>query len=350
MGIELIGITVDGQAIDKQAMNGPSLHNYGILEKLEKPAWLKIRPPTKQFPKVKEIVRQHGLNTVCQSAHCPNISECWDTGTATFMVMGNKCTRGCRFCAVDKSANPEPLDKKEPKRLAEAVSKLGLRYVVVTSVDRDDLPDQGAEHFAECVMEMKKIMPELAVEVLTPDFRGNLDLVDVVIDSKPDVFDHNLETVKRLQHIVRDRRAGYEQSLAVLKRAKDRANTLQNEALQSGKKINRNNINKTYRIYTKSSLMLGIGETKEEVMQAMRDLRANDVDFITFGQYLRPSKKHLPVSEYISPEKFAELEKEALKMGFKYCVAGPFIRTSYKAAEYFEKIILTDSDGGKKKK
>ncbi|MBS3103058.1 lipoyl synthase [Candidatus Woesearchaeota archaeon] len=289
---------------------------------LKKPEWLKIQTPNKDYYNVREIIKNQGLNTVCQEAHCPNMSECWSGGTATFMVLGEICTRGCRFCAV-KTGNPiGKVDIEEPKKLALALKQMRIfDYVVITSVDRDDLEDQGAAHFANCINEIKKEIPGIIVEVLIPDFRGNINLLKKIIDAKPDVIAHNVETVERLQRKARDIRANYLQSLFIL---------------ENIKKFNQ-------KIYTKSSLMLGLGEKDEEVMQAMKDLRKIDVDIITFGQYLRPSNWHLPVAEYVKPEKFKYFEERALNLGFLYCASGPFVRSSYKAGELFLKAKIKNN-------
>lgn len=289
-----------------------------------KPGWLKIRPPTEAFSELKELVSHFGLHTVCQEAHCPNMSECWSGGTATFMVLGDTCTRGCRFCAI-KTGNPRGVvNKAEPFLLAQGIREMNrlssskLDYIVITSVDRDDLPDQGASHFASCITEIKKANPGIMVEVLTPDFRGSLDCVKTVVAAGPDVFDHNLETVRRLQKRVRDARAGYDQSLAVL---------------AAVKQLNP-------KIVTKSSLMLGLGETETEIVESMNDLLAIGVGILTLGQYLRPSSWHLPVAEYVSPEKFNKLKLAGERLGFKYVAAGPFVRSSYRAGELFVKSVL----------
>src|SRR3989338_331345 len=290
-----------------------------------KPDWLKIRPPTETFSELKELVAHFGLHTVCQEAHCPNMSECWSGGTATFMVLGDTCTRGCKFCAV-KTGNPKGIvNSGEPFMLAQCVRELNclggsnrIDYIVITSVDRDDLPDQGAGHFASCVREVKAAVPGIMVEVLTPDFRGSNECIRTVVGAGPDVFDHNIETVKRLQRSVRDPRANYEQSLSVLAAVKE--------------------LNP--RVFTKSSIMLGLGESEEEVVEAMRDLRAIDVDMLTLGQYLRPSSWHLPVSEYVAPETFNKLKVAGEALGFKYVAAGPFVRSSYRAGEFFVKSVL----------
>ena len=288
---------------------------------LQKPEWLKIKPPADKYENVEQIVKQHGLHTVCQEAHCPNMSECWSGGTATFMIMGDVCTRACKFCAV-KTGNPmKKLDEEEPKKLAAALKQLKIfDYVVLTSVDRDDLQDQGASHFADCIEEVKKQIPGIIVEVLIPDFRGNAELLKKVIDANPDVIAHNIETVERLQRKARDARANYQQSLLVLDNIK-----------KQNKKI-----------YTKSSIMLGLGEADSEVVRAMEDLRKINADIITFGQYLRPSSRHLPVNEYVKPEKFKYFEQKALELGFLYCASGPFVRSSYKAGELFLKSRLKE--------
>lgn len=280
-----------------------------------KPQWLKIQLKREQnFDKIDATLKKHNLHTVCQEAHCPNISECWNGGTATFMIMGDVCTRGCRFCAV-KTGKPQSLDENEPRKLAHAINEWGLDYVVITSVDRDDLPDQGAQHFAACINEIRKENPKLMIEVLTPDFRGNIECIKTIVAAQPNVFAHNIETVRRLQN-VRDIRASYEQSLQVLKIAK-----------QLGIK------------YTKSSIMLGLGETEEEIVETMQDLRAIDVDIVTLGQYLRPTLKHIQIGEYVHPSKFEYYKRVSEDMGFLYCASGPFVRSSYRAGEFFLKSL-----------
>ena len=279
-----------------------------------KPEWLRIRPPTtEQFARIRSLVAAKKLHTVCEEAHCPNLSACWSSGTATFMVLGAVCTRGCRFCEV-RSGIPAKPDPEEPGRVAEAVRAMGLDYVVLTTVDRDDLPDQGAGHIAACIRAAQSA--GVLVEILAPDFRGELALVDAVLAARPAVFAHNIETVRRLQGSVRDGRAGYEQSLAVLQHAKKRG------------------------FLTKSSIMIGLGETEEEVAEALRDLRGAGVDIVTLGQYLRPSEWHLPVAEYVPPEQFAAYERVARELGFLHCASGPFVRSSYKAGEAFVKNVL----------
>jgi len=286
-----------------------------------KPEWLRVRPPSGEaYVRLKGLLHGLNLHTVCEEARCPNVWECWGGGTATIMLLGDTCTRGCRFCAV-KSGNPRgALDLDEPRRVAMALAELDLSYVVLTSVDRDDLPDGGAAQFARTIREIKARRPDLLVEALIPDFQGDLDAVRTVVEAGPDVLDHNLETVRRLQAHVRDRRAGYDQSLRVLRAAK---------ALRPG-------------LFTKSSLMLGLGEAREEVLEAMRDLRANDVDIVTLGQYLRPSEWHVPVAEFVPPEDFERLRVAGEAMGFLYVAAGPLVRSSYKAGEYFLEKILRE--------
>ncbi|HLD33295.1 MAG TPA: lipoyl synthase [Candidatus Nanoarchaeia archaeon] len=291
------------------------------MEQLVKPPWLKIRPPTEKFADVKSTLKKLNLVTVCEEAHCPNISECWSGGTATFMVLGDTCTRGCRFCNIKSARIGRPIDKDEPKKLAQAIAEWKLDYVVITSVDRDDLPDQGAGHFAECIREIKKQLPTVIVEVLIPDFRGNVDCLKTIIDAQPDVIAHNLETVKSMQRRVRDVRANYEQSLFVLKAVKDLSP----------------------KTYTKSSLMLGLGESEKELVQAFADLRTIGVSVLTLGQYLRPSDWHLAVVEYVTPERFDHFKGIAEQMGFLYCAAGPFVRSSYKAGELFLKNVIRGS-------
>jgi lipoic acid synthetase len=283
------------------------------------PEWMTIKPAsTEKYGKIKETISGLGLHTVCAEAHCPNITECWGSGTATFMVLGSACTRGCRFCAVSKMARGEEIDRLEPAKLASVIKEWKLNYVVITSVCRDDLPDQGSAHFANCVAEIRKENPKTMIELLIPDFRDDAGCLKLITDSRPDVIGHNIETVERLTPTVRDRRASYKQSINVLKKLKE----------LDGK------------IYTKSAIMLGIGETEDEVISAMRDLRVAGVDFLAIGQYLSPSQHHLKVKEYIRPEKFEHFKKIGTEMGFLYVAAGPFVRSSYKAGEFFMRRIL----------
>jgi lipoic acid synthetase len=325
-----------------------------------KPDWLK-RPPVpggERYTEIKAKLRELKLNTVCEEAKCPNLGECWGggdghTATATIMLMGDTCTRGCRFCAVKTSKAPPPLDKDEPENVSKAIAEWGLDYVVLTSVDRDDLADQGSNHFAEtikcgcgagacagrlrgccaCVLTrrpnpascrrgLKARAPGILVEALVPDFRGDAACVERVALSGLDVFAHNVETVPSLQATVRDRRANWEQSVGVLRTAKALAEA-------AGK-----------RLVTKTSIMLGVGEQPEEVADALRRLRAAGVDVVTFGQYMRPTKGHMPVSEYVTPEAFAKWQKMAEDLGFKYAAAGPMVRSSYRAGEFFLKNLL----------
>jgi lipoic acid synthetase len=289
-----------------------------------KPDWLKMRPPAgERFTEIKASLRDRDLHTVCEEANCPNMGECWSgrdgPGTATFMLLGDRCSRGCNFCDV-QTGGMEALDPEEPRKVAEAVAEIGLDYVVLTSVDRDDLPDQGAGQFAETIREIKRRDPSVLVESLIPDFQGDPDLVRRIIDAGPDVIAHNVETVERLQWPVRDRRAGYEQSLSVLEQV----------ARESD-------------IYTKTSLMLGLGEYDHEVYQTLSDLRQTDVDVVTFGQYLQPSRSHLDVFDYVHPDKFETWRRVAEEeFDFLYCASGPMVRSSYKAGELFVEALLRD--------
>lgn len=302
-------------------------------KRLPKPKWLKAAPATSEnYQKLRSTVRELGLATVCEEARCPNIGDCWGggeghTATATIMIMGDTCTRGCRFCSVKTSKTPPPLDPKEPEKVSTAIAKWGLDYVVLTSVDRDDLPDQGAQHFRSVIKALKRKKPDLLVEALTPDFRGERKLIRTVATSGLDVFAHNIETVERLSPKVRDRRAGYHQSLKLLHFVK----SLQPSDFLSG-----------FVPLTKSSIMLGLGETEEEVRLVLEDLRNCGVDVVTFGQYLQPTKRHLYVREYVHPDKFAQWQTEAEGMGFKYVASGPLVRSSYKAGEFFLKNYLQE--------
>jgi len=277
-----------------------------------KPGWLRApMPGGPRFDALRQTVREHRLATVCEEAKCPNIGECWNAGTATLMLMGEVCTRACRFCAVD-TGNPRGwLDEEEPANAARTVQLMGLRYVVLTSVNRDDLDDGGAAHFADCIREIKRLCPDTAVEALTPDFQGALEDVEVVVDSGLDVFAQNVETVRRLTHPVRDPRASYAQTLEVLRHAK------------------------CYRpeVITKTSLMLGLGETDEEILATFDDLRGISVDIVTLGQYLRPTVNHLAVERFVAPDEFERYRAAALERGFLECVAGPLVRSSYRAEQ-----------------
>jgi lipoic acid synthetase len=290
-----------------------SMRQHGIPLRARKPGWLRVDlPGGPRYQRVRETLSGLRLHTVCAEAQCPNVGECWGGGTATVMLMGDVCTRGCRFCHVKTAAHPPPLDPEEPRRLAEAVAQLGLDYIVVTSVDRDDLADGGAGHFAEAIRRLHEIHG-LLVEVLTPDFRGDPEAVRTVGRAAPDVFANNIETVRRLTPVVRDARAGYDRTLAVLAQMR----------------------REFPRVVTKSSVMLGLGETEAEVQETMRDLRAQGVELLTLGQYLRPSAWHLPVQEWISPERFAAYREHGLGLGFRYVASGPLVRSSYRAGELF---------------
>ena len=280
-----------------------------------KPPWLRAKMPAGEgFARVRQNVREHRLATVCEESMCPNIGECWNNGTATLMIMGSVCTRACQFCAVD-TGNPRGwLDAEEPANAARSVQLMALRYVVITSVDRDDLPDGGAAHYAACVRAIKALNPETAVEALTPDFRGDLAAIETVVDSGLEVYAQNVETVRRLTHPVRDPRAGYDQTLAVLAHAKRH---------RPG-------------VLTKTSLMLGLGESAAEIRATLADLRAAAVDIVTFGQYLRPTSNHLPVERFVTPAEFAEYRRFGLEMGFLEVVSGPLVRSSYRADRVFE--------------
>jgi lipoyl synthase len=289
------------------------------------PPWIKVRPPGgENYARIKGLLRQQNLHTVCEEAHCPNVAECWGGGTATFMLMGDTCTRACRFCAVS-TGNPKGwLDPLEPAKIARSLGELRLKYAVLTSVDRDDLPDGGASHFARTIREAKRVHPETLIEVLIPDFQGDLAAVQAIVDARPDVIAHNVETVRRLTPGVRDRRAGYDQTLAVHRHIK-RANPAQ---------------------YTKSSVMVGLGESEAELDETFGDLRASGVDVVTIGQYLRPSDWHLPVVDYVSPERFAALKERAEAHGFLYVASGPLVRSSYRAGEFFLEGLLRRRQGG----
>lgn len=276
------------------------------------PDWLRLRLPTSAtFTHTRALLAELRLHTVCESAKCPNHWECWSHGTATFMIGGDRCTRACRFCAVD-TAKPLPLEADEPWRVAEATRRLRLRHVVITAVARDDLPDGGAEHFRQTIEAVRALNPGVTLEVLTPDFNGRFEALDRVLAARPHIFNHNLETVRRLTPTVRHR-ATYERSLAVLAAAKQRAPAA---------------------LYTKSGLMLGLGETAAEVEQALGDLRAVDCDLLTLGQYLQPTPRHLPVVEFVPPARFAELARRARELGFRHVASGPLVRSSYHADEF----------------
>jgi lipoic acid synthetase len=276
-----------------------------------RPHWLKVKAPTgDRFFSLRQMVQQNQLHTVCQSAHCPNIGDCWGRGTATFLILGDICTRNCRFCAV-QHGTPLPVDEDEPRRVAEAVNKLNLKYAVITSVTRDDLPDGGAHLFANTIQEIRKHLPTCEIEVLIPDFQGSTDALNLVLDAHPTVLNHNLETVPRLYPQVRPQ-ADYTRSLALLDRAKKFGAT------------------------TKTGLMLGLGETLDEVLVVLVDLRKIDCDILTLGQYMQPGKEYLPIERFVTPEEFQQLKTAGLQMGFKLVESAPLVRSSYHADEAME--------------
>ncbi len=290
---------------------------------IKKPDWLKTTIPTgSAFFDIKRDLRGKNLYTVCEEAKCPNIAECWTTNTATFMILGDTCTRGCRFCNV-KTGNPQGwLDQDEPRKVAESVTTMKLKYVVITMVDRDDLEDFGAAHINRVFQRIRSESPETAIEFLGCDFRGETEPLKTVLLSKPEVYAHNIETVERLTPRVRDRRATYRTSLASLRKVKEIAD---------------------YPVLTKSALMLGLGETKDEVIQALKDLREYDVDFLTIGQYMRPTKKHLSIKRFVHPDEFNEYAAIASELGFKSVASGPLVRSSYRAREFYERAINAKS-------
>ncbi|KAH9944517.1 lipoic acid synthase [Epithele typhae] len=318
-----------------QTLNdGPSFDDF-VADKVPErvttaPSFLKTKIPTgSNFSSIKKDLRGLNLHTVCEEARCPNIGDCWGgkegvsqaegrrAATATIMLMGDTCTRGCRFCSVKTSKNPPPLDPHEPENTAEAISRWGLGYIVLTTVDRDDLADSGAHHFAETIMKIKQKAPHILVEALTGDFAGNLDHAALVAKSGLDVFAHNVETTEALTPFVRDRRATFRQSLKILEHAK-----------KQGARV------------TKTSIMLGLGEKEEDLMDALRELRKVDVDVVTFGQYMRPTKRHMKVDRYVEPAEFDRWKQVAEDMGFLYVASGPLVRSSYKAGEYFIENVL----------
>jgi lipoic acid synthetase len=283
-------------------------HEPPLVSRPVRPEWLKVRVPSgENYSRLKHLIDEHRLNTVCEEARCPNMGECWNAGTATFMILGDVCTRSCGFCAV-KTGRPEYLDLEEPARVAEAIRIMGVRYAVITSVNRDELPDGGAGIFAETIRRARGVNPGISIEVLTPDFRGVTWALDLVIDARPDVFNHNTETVPRLYQTVRPQ-AKYTRSLDVIAYAKGRG------------------------MLTKSGLMLGLGETLEEVEEVMKDLHAAGCDLLTLGQYLQPSRDHLPVARFVTPEEFSLLARRGLEMGFRNVQSGPLVRSSYHAEE-----------------
>jgi len=279
------------------------------VDLLKKPDWIRVKvPASPKINSIKQKLREHKLASVCEEASCPNLGECFSNGTATFMIMGEICTRRCPFCDV-AHGKPKPLYEDEPRELAEAIAEMELRYVVITSVDRDDLKDSGAQHFANCISETRRLNPEIQIEVLVPDFRGRMEIaLDILEKTPPHVFNHNLETVPRLYRQARPG-ADYKWSLELLRRYKERVPS----------------------VMSKSGLMLGLGETKEEVMEVMRDLKAHNVDMVTLGQYLQPSRNHLAVSRYVHPDEFEELRQYGEALGFAHIASGPLVRSSYHA-------------------
>ena len=300
----------------KAVKNGQKMNEFSHIPNLKKPSWLRVRAEfNPNFHKVKNQVNEKRLNTVCEEAHCPNISECWSAGTATFMLMGSVCTRACKFCSVD-TGNPKGwLDNDEPMNTARAVQTMGLKYVVLTSVNRDDLPDGGAQHFANTVKLIKELNPKTAVEALTPDFKGLKSSINTLVNCGLEVFAQNIETVERLTHQVRDIRAGYQQTLDVL---------------AESKKINPN-------VLTKTSIIVGLGETDSEIEETMDDLIKHNVDILTIGQYLRPTLNHHPIERWVTPEEFEKYRQIGLKKGFLEVMSGPMVRSSYRAERALEK-------------
>ena len=304
----------------KAVRNGQKFNKFAHIPSPKKPSWLKVKAEfSPNFHKVKEQVQSKQLNTVCEEAHCPNISECWSAGTATFMLMGSVCTRACKFCSVD-TGNPNGwLDKDEPLNTAKAVQVMKLKYVVLTSVNRDDLPDGGAQHFANTVKLIKDLNPNTAVEALTPDFKGLSSSIETLVNCGLEVFAQNIETVERLTHQVRDIRAGYQQTLDVL---------------AESKRINP-------KVLTKTSIILGLGETDLEIERTLNDLAQNKVDIVTIGQYLRPTRNHHPIERWVTPEEFERYRQLGLNKGFLEVVSGPMVRSSYRA----ERVLHIDNVG-----
>jgi lipoic acid synthetase len=289
---------------------GNSFDKFPVLtQRTPRPEWLKVKAPVGEtYTNLKSMIRSKSLHTVCEEARCPNMGECWGSGTATFMILGDICVRNCRFCAII-TGKPKPPDVNEPANVAEAVKSMGVRHAVITSVNRDELPDQGSEHWAKTIVEVRNANPKVSIEVLIPDFMGNLVCLKRVIDAKPDILNHNIETVPRLYDTIRPK-AIYKRSLMVL-----------NESKKMGMR-------------TKSGLMVGIGEKTEEVFEVMRDLKAHNVDIVTIGQYLQPTPKHAPVDRFVHPDEFAEYKKVGMEMGFKHIESGPLVRSSYHAERH----------------
>jgi lipoic acid synthetase len=286
-----------------------------VAERPRRPEWMKVRAPSAdtRFFDVKKLIHGASLNTICEEARCPNIAECWGRGTATFQILGDTCTRACRYCYVHSGKPTDPVDPLEPLRLAQTAKQMGLDHVVVTSVDRDDVPDRGAGHYAATIRALHAKVPNATVEVLTPDFLGvEEEALQTVLAARPDVFNHNIETVRRLHARMRGAKASYDGALALLRRAKEIAD---------------------YEVLTKSGLIVGLGETNDEVVETMRDLRANGVDVVTIGQYLQPSAKHAPIDRWVHPDEFRWLREQGEALGFGSVFAGPLVRSSYRADE-----------------
>ena len=286
-----------------------------VAERPRRPEWMKVRAPSAEgrYFDVKKLIHGASLHTVCEEARCPNIAECWGRGTATFQILGDTCTRACRYCYVHSGVPEHPPDPLEPLRLAQAAKQMGLSHVVVTSVDRDDLPDKGAGHFAATIRALRSKLPASSVEVLTPDFLGVEEAaLHEVLGARPDVFNHNIETVRRLHRRMRGAKASYDKALCLLRRAKEIAG---------------------YPVLTKSGIIVGLGETNDEVVETMQDLRANDVDVVTIGQYLQPSAKHAPIDRWVHPDEFRWLREQGEALGFGSVFAGPLVRSSYRADE-----------------
>jgi lipoyl synthase len=286
-----------------------------VADRPRRPDWMKVRAPSadSQYFDVRKLIHGQGLHTICEEARCPNISECWGRGTATFQILGDTCTRACRYCYVHSGRPEHPPDPLEPLRLAHAASQMELKHVVVTSVDRDDVPDKGASHFAASVRALKAKLPDVSVEVLTPDFLGvEEDALSILLDSRPDVFNHNIETVRRLHRRMRGAKASYDGALHLLARAKEIAD---------------------YPVLTKSGIIVGLGETNDEIVETLRDLRDNGVDVVTIGQYLQPSAKHAAIDRWVHPDEFRWFRERGEAMGFGSVFSGPLVRSSYRADE-----------------
>ncbi len=298
--------------IDPRALRHPEKRNNPETQGPPKPDWIRVKAPvSKEYHKTRELIREHNLFTVCEEAACPNIGECWEQRHATVMIMGDTCTRACAFCNV-ATGRPDQLDPHEPENLAKATKELGLKHMVITSVDRDDLEDGGAQHFAECILRLRHTTPDTTIEVLTPDFKGKDGALEIVVAARPDVFNHNIETVPGLYTKIRPG-ARYFHSLRLLERVKELDPS----------------------IFTKSGLMVGLGETKEEVYQVMDDMRSADIDFLTIGQYLQPTPRHAPIDRYVTPDEFRKYEEVAYAKGFLMVSASPLTRSSYHAGDDF---------------